>query len=58
MTRQQKRTLANAVLSSGYDNLCEFWGEITRDLDLPPFEVCQPVLHNWHRRLIDLANNA
>ena len=58
MTREQRAILANLVLSRGFDNVREFWGEFPETDDLPPYEVCEPVLYAWHRRMIDLAAKA
>lgn len=55
MTRKQRATLAHLVLAHGYDNLREFWDEYSTQ-DLPPLEVCEPVLYAWHKRVIDLAD--
>ena len=63
MTRQHKRNLANLVLLHGYDNLLEFYDEITGgDVGLtnankyPWLSQAQEVLDGWHQRIIEIAD--
>lgn len=56
ITHKQRALLAHLVLAHGYDNLREFWGEYDSTRNLPPLEVCEEVLHAWHKRMIDLAD--
>ncbi len=69
MTRTQKRNLANLVLAHGYDNLNEFWSELTNQDEraeddpnqgsgdmYPSYEEAKPVLFAWHVRMIEIAD--
>ena len=59
MTHKQKRILANLVLSHGFDNLCEFWGELVDgEPNAPTWEQAEPVLRSWHKHMIALADKS
>ena len=56
MTRNQKRNLANLVLSKGLDVLLEFWTEDDLYVDLPSYQEAKPVLQAWHAHIIAIAD--
>jgi len=62
VTTIQRRNLANLLLSRGFDQLTEFYGEIVEDhcwtagVEVPTYEVAVDICRKWSAQVIKLAD--